>query len=292
MRLSSGGRALERMAGSARHSSGPSVSRRWRTRAGSDPWARSAPAPDQAWLRRPGGVAARNALQQSLLFPLARTIARPRVTGADELMNAPQPALLAPNHASDIDTPLILAALPHVWRSRTVVGAASDRFYRSHGTAILTALWINTFPFDRGGDLRGLASAAELLRSGHNVLLYPQATRSAGQIEGFRTGVARLAIATSTPLVPIHVGGSAMIMPKSRGLIQRGRTTVAFGRPLYPLTDEDPRELMDRVQSAIAALSRGARGGATSRAADFKRRSAIGVYCCNEGGPRRPRSIH
>ena len=72
-----------------------------------------------------------------------------------------------------------------MWRSRTVVGAASDRFYRSHGTAILTALWINTFPFDRGGDLRGLASAAELLRSGHNVLLYPQATRSAGQIEGF-----------------------------------------------------------------------------------------------------------
>ncbi len=45
-------------------------------------------------------------------------------------------------------------------------------------------------------------------------------------------------------------------MPKSRGLIQRGRTTVTFGRPLYPLADEDPRELMDRVQSAIAALSR------------------------------------
>jgi 1-acyl-sn-glycerol-3-phosphate acyltransferase len=244
------------MAGSARRSSGPSVSGRWRTRAGSDPWARSAPAPDQEWLRRPGGVAARNVLQQSVLFPLARTIARPQVSGADELMNAPQPALLAPNHASDIDTPLILAALPHVWRSRTVVGAASDRFYRSHGTAILTALWINTFPFDRGGDLRGLASAAELLRSGHNVLLYPQATRSSGQIEGFRTGVARLAIATSTPLVPIHVGGSAMIMPKSRGLIQRGRTTVAFGRPIHPFADEDPRELMDRVQSAIAALSR------------------------------------
>jgi 1-acyl-sn-glycerol-3-phosphate acyltransferase len=256
VRLSSGGRALERMAGGARRSGGSRVSLRWPTLAGSDPWERSAPAPDQEWLRRPGGMAARGVLQQSLLFPLARTLARPQVLGADELMNAPQPALLAPNHASDIDTPLILAALPHVWRSRTVVGAASDRFYRSHGIAILTSLWINTFPFDRGGDLRGLASAAELLRSGHNVLLYPQATRSSGQIEGFRTGVARLALATSTPLVPIHVGGSAMIMPKSRGLIQRGRTTVAFGRPIHPLEGEDPRELMDRVQSAIGALSR------------------------------------
>jgi 1-acyl-sn-glycerol-3-phosphate acyltransferase len=126
---------------------------------------------------------------------------------------------------------------------------------------VLTAFWINTFPFDRGGDLRGLASASELLRQGYNVLLYPQATRSAGQIEGFRTGVAKLALATSTPLIPIHVGGSAMIMPKGRGLIQRGNTTVAFGRPIYPREEEDPRELIDRVQGAIEALSRS--GGAS-----------------------------
>jgi 1-acyl-sn-glycerol-3-phosphate acyltransferase len=264
VRLSSGGRTLERLAGPSKRPSGSGAPLRWRTRrAGSDPWSRSAPAPDQTWLRQPAGRAARNALQQSLLFPLARTIARPRVIGAEDLLSAPQPALLAPNHASDIDTPLILAALPHIWRSRTVVGAAADRFYRNHGYAILTALWINTFPFDRGGDLRGLASAAELLRGGHNVLLYPQATRSAGQIEGFRTGVARLALATDTPLIPIHVGGSAMIMPKGRGLIQRGRTTVAFGRPIFPREDEDPRELIDRVQTAIGALSKS--GGASRR---------------------------
>jgi 1-acyl-sn-glycerol-3-phosphate acyltransferase len=254
MRLSSGGRTLERLAGEAPRRTGTRA--RWHTHAGTDPWARSAPAPDQTWLRRPAASATRNVLQQSLLFPLARLLASPRVIGADELIHAPQPALLAPNHASDIDTPLILAALPHVWRSRTLVGAASDRFYRSHRNAIVTSLWINTFPFDRGGDLRGLASAAELLREGHNVLLYPQATRSAGQMEGFRTGVARLALATSTSLIPIHVGGSAMIMPKGRGLIQRGQTTVAFGRPIYPRTDEDPRELTERVQTAIAALGR------------------------------------
>ena len=265
MRLSSGGRALERLAGPNKRTAGTGTPSRWRTRrAGNDPWARSAPAPDQTWLREPAGRGARNVLQQSLLFPLARTIARPRVIGADDLMSAPQPALLAPNHASDIDTPLILAALPHSWRSRTLVGAAADRFYRNHGFAVLTALWINTFPFDRGGDLRGLASASELLRQGYNVLLYPQATRSAGQIEGFRTGVAKLALATGTPLIPIHVGGSAMIMPKGRGLIQRGHTTVAFGRPIYPGDEEDPRELIDRVQDAISGLSKGGSGG-TSR---------------------------
>jgi hypothetical protein len=52
-----------------------------------------------------------------------------------------------------------------------------------------------------------------------------------------------------------------MIMPKGRGLIQRGRTTVAFGRPILPRDDEDPRDLIDRVQTAITALSKG--GGAS-----------------------------
>ena len=256
MRFSSGGRTLERLAGSTpiRSRSGPAM--RWRTvRTGSDPWSGATSTADQAWLRSQAGGAARELLQQTLLFPLARAIARPRVVGADALLHCPQPALLAANHASDIDTPLILAALPWGWRSRTVVGAAADRFYRNHLYAVATGLWINTFPFDRGGSLRGLASAAEFLRSGHNVLLYPQATRSSGQISGLRGGVARLAAAMGTPIVPIHVGGSAMIMPKGRGLIQRGRATVSFGSPIFP-EQSDASELLARVQASIAALSR------------------------------------
>ena len=101
--------------------------------------------------------------------------------GAEDLIHAPQPAILAPNHESDIDTPLVLLALPHAWRSRTVVGAASDRFYRKRGYAIAAGFWINTFPFDRGGgQRRGLAAAAAHLRDGRNVLLFPQGTRGAG----------------------------------------------------------------------------------------------------------------
>src|SRR5919197_540424 len=191
----------------------------------------------------------------TMLFPLTRAVARPKVVGADELLHCPQPALLAANHASDIDTPLILAALPWGWRSRTVVAAAADRFYRNHSYAVATGLWINTFPFDRGGSLRGLASAAEFLRSGHNVLLYPQATRSSSQISGFRAGVARLAVATDTPIVPVYVGGSAMIMPKGRGLIQRGRASVSFGSPIFPQEEATAEELIGRVQASIAALS-------------------------------------
>jgi 1-acyl-sn-glycerol-3-phosphate acyltransferase len=269
MSFARGGRLLERLAGGTGASAAPReteadrrlgggrVPRRWPTQhAGADPWSEPGlgASGDQAWLRDPGPSVVREALQQGLLFPAARFLAAPRVRGADDLLHAPQPAVLAPNHSSDLDTPLILAALPRAWRSRTLVGAASDRFYRTRLYAVATSLWINTFPFDRGGDLRGLAAAAELLRDGHNVLLYPQGTRSGASLEGFRVGAARLCLATGAPIVPIHVAGTALIMPKDRGLIQRGRATVSFGRPLYPSPDEEPVELMRRTREAIEAL--------------------------------------
>lgn len=260
MRFSAGGRGLERLAGTAPSSRPPGPGARWRTvRAGGGQWAATGEVVDQAWLREPAASAAREVLQQTLLFPVARAIARPRVIGAADLMHVPQPAVIAPNHSSDIDTPLILAALPRAWRARTVVGAASDRFYRKRAYAVASGLWINTFPFDRGGDLRGLADAAELLRAGQNVLLYPQATRSAGQVDGFRAGVARLCLATGAPILPVHVAGTALIMPKGRGLTQRGRATVSFGQPIFPEPDQGSDDLIGRTRAAIAELARRSR---------------------------------
>jgi 1-acyl-sn-glycerol-3-phosphate acyltransferase len=255
LRFAQGGRALERLAGgNARGGAG--APRRWRTiTVGSDPWA-ARDAEDEAWLREPGPAAVRDALQQALLFPATRFVTNPRVLGADDLMHAPQPAILAPNHESDLDTPLVLLALPRAWRASTVVGAASDRFYRRRRYAVMSGLWINTFPFDRGGgQRRGLAAAAAHLREGRNVLLFPQATRGAGP-EGYRAGVAELSLAAGVPVVPIHVAGSALAMPKGRGLNRRARATVAFGRPLYPQPGEGAGELTERLRAAIGGLDR------------------------------------
>jgi 1-acyl-sn-glycerol-3-phosphate acyltransferase len=173
------------------------------------------------------------------------------VIGANDLIHAPQPAILAPNHESDIDTPLLLLALPHAWRMRTVVGAASDRWYRKRSYGLIAGFWINTFPFDRGGgQRRGLAAAAAHLREGRNVLLFPQGTRGAGP-EGYRAGVAELALTAGAPIVPVHIEGSALVMPKGRGVNRRARTTITFARPLHPRAGETPAELTERLRLAV-----------------------------------------
>jgi hypothetical protein len=45
-------------------------------------------------------------------------------------------------------------------------------------------------------------------------------------------------------------------MPKGRGLTQRGRATVTFGRPIFPEPDETSDELIDRARAAITELGR------------------------------------
>ncbi len=249
MKFAQGAKTLERLAGSS--GGRPRTRTRWRTiTVGKDPW-RGRTAEDEAWLREPGPSRVREAAQQALLFPATRLIAMPTVKGAKDLIHAPQPAILAPNHESDLDTPLVLLALPYAWRRRTVVGAASDRFYAKRAYALSSGFWINTFPFDRGGgQRRGLAAAAAHLRDGRNVLLYPQGTRGAGP-EGYHTGVAELALAADAPIIPVQISGSALIMPKNRGLNRRAKTTIAFARPLHPLPGETPQELTRRMVEAL-----------------------------------------
>ena len=273
------GRVLERLAGASSGDVGPRgrserTPTRWRRApAGFAAWEADDEVPDQPWLRGRRASLAREALQQGLLFPATRIVTSPTVHGAADLLHAPQPAVIAPNHASDVDTPLVLWALPRPWRTRTVVGAASDRFYARRRTALTSALWINTFPFDRGGDLRGLAAAAEHLREGRNVLLYPQATRTSG-LGGLRAGVARLCVATGTPAIPVHVSGTALLMPKGRGVTRRGRTTVSFGLPVEPRTDEPAEDFTERVGAAIAALAPVRHGGPS--AAGHRPSKAVG----------------
>jgi hypothetical protein len=88
------------------------------------PWARS-------WL---AGVVRENFLR-FVLNPTMDYYAARRATGKEKLEGVKGPVILVANHASHMDTPVILSALPRKLRKRTVVAAAADYFYKNRVVA-------------------------------------------------------------------------------------------------------------------------------------------------------------
>ena len=88
------------------------------------------------WSRRRPARYAREAVQKGALEPLMRSQVRRHVEGLDVLSRIDGPVIFVANHASHLDTPLILLSLPDEWRRRTAVAAAADYFFDTWWRAV------------------------------------------------------------------------------------------------------------------------------------------------------------
>lgn len=211
-------------------------------------WARHEPVRSLRWL-----------LQRGLSLPFTRAMTNPRIVGQEWLQEQDRPSLLVSNHVSHADTLVLLSALPDGARERTVIGAGADYWYRRPMLGRLVGLWLNTFPFSRtGGAQAALHSSSQLLRSGWNLLLFPEGTRSSdGRMGAFMPGIGHLAIETRSPVVPMHVQGTHRVMPKGRRYFLPARVEVRIGKPLAPTHGEGSRAFTRRVEEAVRQLGRG-----------------------------------
>lgn len=208
------------------------------------------------WARTRPMVALRETLQRFALKPLVWSEVRPRVHGLDRLDGLGGPVILAGNHASHLDAPLILCSLPEAWRRRTATAAASDYFFDEWWRATGTTLVFNTFPVDRGRG-RLTDTPGELLDDGWNLLIFPEGTRSDdGWVHRFRRGASYLCVQHQVPAVPFAVRGTFASMPRGRGWPRPGRLPVSlrYGRPLVPDEDETFVAFNRRLEQAVARL--------------------------------------
>lgn len=184
------------------------------------------------------------------------------------------PALIACNHLSYFDPVThTYAALKAGRRPRYLSKEELFRVpvfgwvMRSHGQ----------IPVRRGtGDLRPLVLAEEALARGEMVVIYPEGTVTQRPdhlpMRG-KTGVARLALASGVPVIPMASWGSAAVWQKTgKGSIRPGRPIwVRVGDPIRmgasPLdpTDEAARVLTDEVMAALTALVEDLREGYPER---------------------------
>ena len=124
------------------------------------------------WSRRAPAKAVREVAQKGALEPLFRSQVRPYVEGLDVLTRVQGPVIFVANHASHLDTPLILLSLPDEWRRRTAVAAAADYFFDTWWRAVGSAVLFNTFPIERRGGSMA-ATPGQVLAEGWNLVVYP-----------------------------------------------------------------------------------------------------------------------
>ena len=214
---------------------------------------------DLGWARTEPFRSIRYALQKGMLIPFTEAMAHPTVEGEEWVQELDRPVILASNHTSHADTPLLLYALGDRVRERTVVAAAADYFYDRRLIGFLTSLWLNTFPFARsGGPQEVLHRSSQLLKSGWNLLVFPEGTRSPdGTLQEFRPGVGHLATENRVDVIPMHIRGAHRIMPKGRDVPIPAKATIRIGKPLKVLDGETSRGFAERVEKAVHALADG-----------------------------------
>ncbi len=174
-----------------------------------------------------------------------------RVAGLEHIDPA-RSCIYMSNHQSNFDIPVLLSRLPVQFR-----WLAKAELFRIpiFGRGMRGAGYISIDRSNRKSAFHSLARAAESIRKGTSVLIFPEGTRSRdGRLQPFKKGGFVLAVDAGVPIVPIIIQGTDAMMPKGSLLIRR-RTVRVDIRPPIPTCGYDRRSkdaLMEKVWSVMA----------------------------------------
>ncbi len=174
-----------------------------------------------------------------------------RVEGLELLPEGP--AVYAANHGSALDIPIVFAHLPVDFR---IIHKRSLRLVPILGQAMWAGGHIaidRSHPFRAR---RSLAAAAERIRTGTSVVVFPEGTRSPdATVRRFKRGSFALALGAGVPVVPVSLAGVKTIVPRGLFSLQPGTVTVRVHAPV-PIEGRGPDDaetLAEEVRQIVAA---------------------------------------
>ncbi|HEX5906454.1 MAG TPA: lysophospholipid acyltransferase family protein [Propionibacteriaceae bacterium] len=176
------------------------------------------------------------------------------VYGVDELRQLEGAALIVANHASHLDTAVLLSTLPTKRRRRTAVGVASGYFFDSSLRAGASAIAFNTFPIEQDG---AVTTPAKLLAKGWSVVLFPEGSRSRdGFVGPFQIYAAEIAVNARVAVIPVGILGTYAAMPRgsNRPVPGRPRVSVRYGPSIISGSDETAGEFAPKIFDAVKKL--------------------------------------
>jgi 1-acyl-sn-glycerol-3-phosphate acyltransferase len=157
------------------------------------------------------------------------------------------------NHQSVLDIGALVLTLPVNWR---FVAKRELTWVPFFGWALGLSDQIVIDRGNRASAMRSLSRAAERVRGGISVIVFPEGTRSpTGRMREFKSGGFHLAIEAQVPILPATVSGSFHLIPKRSLKVGSGTIKVVYGEPIPTrgLVAADRHLLKDRVREAIAS---------------------------------------
>jgi 1-acyl-sn-glycerol-3-phosphate acyltransferase len=171
--------------------------------------------------------------------------------------------ILAANHASFLDPPVVGAAL-----RRPINYLARESLFRFPGIGRLLRSW-NSVPVNReGGGAAGLKAILDRLLAGGGIILFPEGTRTRdGKLQPAHSGIGLTVIKSTALVVPVRVFGSFEAFGRNHIFPRPHRLTVKFGAPLHfenlraeakscsrARLKEIYQQIADEIMAAIAKL--------------------------------------
>lgn len=169
-----------------------------------------------------------------------------------ENVPAGQSCIFMSNHVSNLDPPVLLPVIP---RRASVLLKKELMAIPILGTAMRMAKFV---PVERGSRRdaakASVLAAADALRSGLHMVVFPEGTRSPdGRLQTFKKGPFYLAQETGAPIIPVAISGTEHMMRKGSAWITPGLARIAMLPPIDPAGYATREELMVAVRTAIAS---------------------------------------
>jgi 1-acyl-sn-glycerol-3-phosphate acyltransferase len=198
---------------------------------------------------------------RAFLTPFLMVLFRPKVKGLRHVPSS-GPVIIASNHLSFSDSIFMPLVVP-----RKVTFLAKSEYFTSPGPKgllkKLTFIALGQVPVDRSGGRRSeaaLITGLKVLAEGKCLGIYPEGTRSPdGRLYKGRTGIARLAIESGAPIIPVAMFNTEKIQPTGTVVPKVMRVEMIFGEPMYFDGESSDllylRDVTDKIMQTIQALS-------------------------------------
>jgi 1-acyl-sn-glycerol-3-phosphate acyltransferase len=153
------------------------------------------------------------------------------------------------NHQSYLDIPVLYAALPEPFGML----AKQELFRVPVFSSAMRGM--RCVPIDRGNrrqSFESLKQAADLVRSGNSIVVFPEGTRSGdGKVHELKKGPFYLSEMAAVPIVPVGIRGTRDALAKDGVFVHRANVEVTIGKPL--VQDKKGQGGRDRIRASVRA---------------------------------------